>query len=90
MHQSVEDESGNGLLGKMRDEGINTSFLRFVTAIVDDNFEVSPSSHRVHLPPTTGGNGFYDLVGFGKCVDAHDRPVCVDVHPFGCVFLIIC
>ncbi|EJK60125.1 hypothetical protein THAOC_19581, partial [Thalassiosira oceanica] len=68
-----ENESGNGLLGKMRDEGINTSFLRFVSALVDENFEVSPSSRRVDLPQITGETDFYDFVGFGKCVDTHDR-----------------
>ncbi|EJK77352.1 hypothetical protein THAOC_00821 [Thalassiosira oceanica] len=68
-----ENESDDGLLGKMREEGINTRFLRFVTALVDDNFEVSPSSQHVHMPPMTGENSFYNFVGFGKCVDTHDR-----------------
>ena len=80
IHQSVEDESDNGLLGKMRDEGINTRFLRFVSALVYEDFTVSPSSLRVRLPLTTGENDFYDFVGFGKCVDTLDRPVCVDAQ----------
>ena len=90
IHQSVEDESGNGLLDKMTDAGINTRFLRIVTALVDDNFDVSPSSQHVHLPPMTGENSFYKLVGFGKCVDTHGRPVCVYARKGLGVFLVIC